>query len=73
MTLDLGKRRNWNFNKYALAHKEQHDIIEKLMDHIISIWNNLKGTFYTVPRTELNRTKISSLRDFSTKFFLYYK
>ena len=33
MTLEGGKRRNWNFDKFVIAHKEQHAIIDKLVEH----------------------------------------
>jgi hypothetical protein len=33
LALDGTKRRNWNFDKYVIAHVEQHHILEKLIDH----------------------------------------
>ena len=31
---NTGEKRNWTFEKYNTLHKEQHNILESLMEHM---------------------------------------
>ena len=68
MTLDGTRKKNWNFDKYVIGHKEQHIILEKLVEHGYSgIDENSKVRLFlqgiTDPRLAVMKSSLCTIKN----------